>query len=56
MKKHIFWGGGGGPGESECTVSPGDVHHFGFYNKKNQRRLDEAGSAMNVACFHTHFG
>ena len=32
MKKHIFLGGG--QGESECTVSPGDVHHFGFYKKK----------------------
>ena len=41
MKKHIFFvggggggGGGGGRADNECTVSPGDVHHFGFYKKK----------------------
>ena len=40
MKKHIsFWGGrgGGGWGESECTVSPGDTHHFGFCLKKKEK-------------------
>ena len=35
MKKHIFFVGGGGA-DNECTVSPGDVHHFGIYKKKSE--------------------
>ena len=48
--------GGGGPGRAdyECTVSPGNVHHFGFYKKKIRGRLDKADSAINVALFHLH--
>ena len=53
MKKHIFFVAGGG-GDNECTVSPGDVHHFGFYEKKIRGRLDKASSAINVAFFHLH--
>ena len=54
----VFGGGGGGVGagraDYECTVSPGDVHHFGFYKKKIRGRLDKGDSAINVALFHLH--
>ena len=55
MKKHIFFWGGGGRGRASAQFLQVMSIILDFI-KKNQRRLDEVGSAMNVACFHPHFG